>query len=77
MREHDTCIGSGKVGTTKLSWSFLWILIIGVGVAGLSGYAVYKYRIRSYMDAEIRGIMAQYMPLESQPPNTSGHHMDI
>ncbi|OAP06890.1 VSR1 [Arabidopsis thaliana] len=76
MREHDTCIGSGKVGTTKLSWSFLWILIIGVGVAGLSGYAVYKYRIRSYMDAEIRGIMAQYMPLESQPPNTSGHHMD-
>ncbi|EOA23646.1 hypothetical protein CARUB_v10016844mg [Capsella rubella] len=77
MREHDTCIGSGKVGTTKLSWSFLWILIIGVGVAGLSGYAVYKYRIRSYMDAEIRGIMAQYMPLESQPPNTSGPHMDI
>jgi len=26
----------------------LWILIIGVGVAGLSGYAVYKYRIRVY-----------------------------
>ncbi|XP_010426913.1 PREDICTED: vacuolar-sorting receptor 1 [Camelina sativa] len=77
MREHDTCIGSGKVGTTKLSWSFLWVLIIGVAVAGLSGYAVYKYRIRSYMDAEIRGIMAQYMPLESQPLNTSGPHMDI
>jgi len=33
--------------------------------------------MQSYMDAEIRGIMAQYMPLESQPPNTSGHHMDI
>ncbi|KAF8091568.1 hypothetical protein N665_0443s0025 [Sinapis alba] len=76
MREHDTCIGSSKVGTTKLSWSFLWILIIGVGVAGLAGYAVYKYRIRSYMDAEIRGIMAQYMPLESQP-TPSGPHMDI
>ncbi|CAN7060771.1 unnamed protein product [Brassica oleracea var. botrytis] len=76
MREHDTCIGSSKVGTTKLSWSFLWVLIIGVGVAGLAGYAVYKYRIRTYMDAEIRGIMAQYMPLESQP-TPSGPHMDI
>ncbi|CAA7019160.1 unnamed protein product [Microthlaspi erraticum] len=78
MHEHDTCIGSGKVGTTRLSWSFLWVLIIGVGVAGLSGYAVYKYRIRSYMDAEIRGIMAQYMPLESQPNSSGPHsHMDI
>uniref|UniRef100_A0A1J3HC00 Vacuolar-sorting receptor 1 n=1 Tax=Noccaea caerulescens TaxID=107243 RepID=A0A1J3HC00_NOCCA len=78
MHEHDTCIGSGKVGTTRLSWSFLWVLIIGVGVAGLSGYAVYKYRIRSYMDAEIRGIMAQYMPLESQPNPSGPHsHMDI
>ncbi|KAJ0241623.1 Vacuolar-sorting receptor 1 [Hirschfeldia incana] len=76
MREHDTCIGSSKVGASKLSWSFLWFLIIGVGVAGLGGYAVYKYRIRSYMDAEIRGIMAQYMPLESQP-TPSGPHMDI
>ncbi|CAN6934361.1 unnamed protein product [Brassica oleracea var. botrytis] len=76
MREHDTCIGSNKVGTTKLSWSFLWFLIIAVGVAGLSGYAAYKYRIRRYMDAEIRGIMAQYMPLESQP-NPRGPHMDI
>jgi len=46
--ESGECVGSGKVGTTKLSWSFLWILIIGVGVAGLSGYAVYKYRIRVY-----------------------------
>ncbi|KAF2588976.1 hypothetical protein F2Q70_00040803 [Brassica cretica] len=70
------CKGSSKVGTTKLSWSFLWVLIIGVGVAGLAGYAVYKYRIRTYMDAEIRGIMAQYMPLESQP-TPSGPHMDI
>ncbi|KAJ0255260.1 Vacuolar-sorting receptor 1 [Hirschfeldia incana] len=76
MREHDTCIGSNKVGTTKLSWSFFWFLIIAVGVAGLSGYAAYKYRIRRYMDAEIRGIMAQYMPLESQP-TPSGPHMDI
>ncbi|KAF3516055.1 hypothetical protein DY000_02061183 [Brassica cretica] len=71
-----SCEGSNKVGTTKLSWSFLWFLIIAVGVAGLSGYAAYKYRIRRYMDAEIRGIMAQYMPLESQP-NPRGPHMDI
>ncbi|XP_010529937.1 PREDICTED: vacuolar-sorting receptor 1 isoform X2 [Tarenaya hassleriana] len=76
MREHDTCIG--KVGATKLSWSMLWILIFALAAASLSGYALYKYRIRSYMDSEIRAIMAQYMPLDSQPNTAStGPHMDI
>ena len=27
---------------------------------------MYRGRLRSYMDAEIRAIMSQYMPLESQ-----------
>ena len=35
-----------------------------------------KTMVQRYMDAEIRGIMAQYMPLESQP-NPRGPHMDI
>ncbi|ESQ52524.1 hypothetical protein EUTSA_v10016384mg [Eutrema salsugineum] len=74
LREHDTCIG--KFGAMKLSWSFLWILLLASAAATLTGYAIYKYRIRSYMDSEIRTIMAQYMPLDSQP-NTSGIHMDI
>ncbi|RID53488.1 hypothetical protein BRARA_G00876 [Brassica rapa] len=30
-------------------------------------YLVYKYGLRQYMDSEIRAIMAQYMPLDSQP----------
>ena len=32
-------------------------------VAGI-GFGVYRYRIRTYMDKEIRSIMSQYMPLE-------------
>jgi hypothetical protein len=43
-------------------------MIVFVGLVALSvgGYVVYKYRLRSYMDSEIRAIMAQYMPLDSQ-----------
>ncbi|KAG6744386.1 hypothetical protein POTOM_053106 [Populus tomentosa] len=64
MREHDTCIS--KAANTNYSWSFVWIIILGLAVAGVAGYAIYKYRIRRYMDSEIRAIMAQYMPLDSQ-----------
>ncbi|XP_059640556.1 vacuolar-sorting receptor 1-like [Cornus florida] len=64
MREHDTCIG--KDGSTKVSWSFVWIIILGLAAVSVGGYAVYKYRIRRYMDSEIRAIMAQYMPLDNQ-----------
>ncbi|KAG0500594.1 hypothetical protein HPP92_000666 [Vanilla planifolia] len=63
MREHDTCISKK---TTEVGWSFLWVIFLGLGIAGLGAYAVYKYRIRNYMDSEIRAIMAQYMPLENQ-----------
>ncbi|ONK77165.1 uncharacterized protein A4U43_C02F3770 [Asparagus officinalis] len=44
MREHDACIS--KEGSSKVSWSFLWVMFIGLFAAGLGGYAVYKYRIR-------------------------------
>ncbi|XP_057497409.1 vacuolar-sorting receptor 1-like [Actinidia eriantha] len=64
MREHDTCIN--KDANTEVSWGFVWVIILGLAAAGLGGYAVYKYRIRSYMDSEIRAIMAQYMPLDNQ-----------
>lgn len=64
MHEHDTCIS--KQVSTKVSWSFIWVIILGLAAAGLGGYAVYKYRIRRYMDSEIRAIMAQYMPLDNQ-----------
>ncbi|KAJ6826871.1 vacuolar-sorting receptor 1-like [Iris pallida] len=76
MREHDTCIS--KEATTEVSWSFLWVIFLGLGIAGVGGYAVYKYRIRSYMDSEIRAIMAQYMPLDNRAEGPNHiHHPDI
>lgn len=73
MQEHDTCIS--KQGSTQVSWSFMWVIFFGIVAAGLGGYALYKYRIRRYMDSEIRAIMAQYMPLDNQAevPNHISH----
>lgn len=64
IQEHHTCIS--KDGSTKYSWSFVWVIILGLALTGVAGYGLYKYRIRRYMDSEIRAIMAQYMPLDSQ-----------
>ena len=64
MAEHDTCIGND--GKAAFSWGLVWVIILGLAVAGVGAYAVYKYRIRRYMDSEIRAIMAQYMPLDNQ-----------
>ena len=36
-----------------------------LAVVAAAGYAVYRLRIRSAMHQEIRDIMSQYMPLES------------
>lgn len=63
MQEHGICISKHD---TEVSWSSVWIIILGLAAAGVGGYAVYKYRIRRYMDSEIRAIMAQYMPLDNQ-----------
>uniref|UniRef100_A0A2P2M8E4 Uncharacterized protein MANES_10G083300 n=1 Tax=Rhizophora mucronata TaxID=61149 RepID=A0A2P2M8E4_RHIMU len=76
IRDHDTCIS--KTGTeVRSAWAAFWVIFIGLGMAAGGGYLVYKYRLRSYMDSEIRAIMAQYMPLESQSevPNhlSDGH----
>uniref|UniRef100_A0A175YJC0 EGF-like calcium-binding domain-containing protein n=1 Tax=Daucus carota subsp. sativus TaxID=79200 RepID=A0A175YJC0_DAUCS len=71
MREHDTCIS--KDVSAEVSWGFVWVIILGLAAAGVGGYAVYKYRIRRYMDSEIRAIMAQYMPLDNQPEDPVHH----
>ncbi|CAN1141434.1 Vacuolar-sorting receptor 3 [Linum perenne] len=67
IKDHDTCIG-GKAGSTEVrsAWTAVWVIFIGLAMAAGGGYLIYKYRLRSYMDSEIRAIMAQYMPLESQ-----------
>lgn len=75
MKEHDTCIS--KTTTTKFSRSFLWVIFLVLAAAGVGGYAIYKYRIRSYMDSEVRAIMAQYMPLDNQAETSHVYHADI
>ncbi|KAM0822766.1 hypothetical protein ACQ4PT_052143 [Festuca glaucescens] len=65
----------GKVASSSVGWGFLWVIFFGLGFAGVGAYAVYKYRLRSYMDSEIRAIMAQYMPLENQ--DTSSHQRPV
>mmetsp|Transcript_27747 Transcript_27747/g.78514 ORF Transcript_27747/g.78514 Transcript_27747/m.78514 type:complete len:504 (+) Transcript_27747:1105-2616(+) len=50
-------------------FSITTILIIScvvVLVAIIGAYAVYRFQRRSHMDAEIRAIMAQYMPLDKE-----------
>ncbi|KAG8368485.1 hypothetical protein BUALT_Bualt15G0050300 [Buddleja alternifolia] len=65
IRDHDTCI-SKRASEGKSAWTAVWIILIGLAMAAGGAYLVYKYRLRSYMDSEIRAIMAQYMPLDSQ-----------
>ncbi|KAI5057605.1 hypothetical protein GOP47_0027620 [Adiantum capillus-veneris] len=70
MKEQDTCIGKGAAGFTWLM-AFLagWAIF---AVAAAVGYFIYRKRLRSYMDGEIRAIMAQYMPLETED---EGNHL--
>lgn len=46
-------------------WAVLLIVVAAAAVLAAGGFAVYKYRIRTQMHQEIRAIMSQYMPLES------------
>ncbi|CAH9116637.1 unnamed protein product [Cuscuta epithymum] len=73
MRDHDTCI-SKTATQVKSSWAGVWIILIGLAAVSGGAYLIYKYRLRTYMDSEIRAIMAQYMPLDSQSevPNHTG-----
>ncbi|KAI4375567.1 hypothetical protein MLD38_013422 [Melastoma candidum] len=76
MRDHDTCIS--KTGSeTRSAWVAFWVIVVGLAMAAAGGFLIYKYRLRSYMDSEIRAIMAQYMPLDSQsevPSHFSDQH---
>ncbi|XP_008370265.3 vacuolar-sorting receptor 1-like isoform X1 [Malus sylvestris] len=66
MRENDACIAGKNGSGSGSSWGLIWVIILCLGAVGVGGFAVYKYRIRRYMDSEIRAIMAQYMPLDNQ-----------
>ena len=54
----------GVIGAGGLSMTLIAGIIIAVLLIGGIGFGVYRYRIRTYMDKEIRSIMSQYMPLE-------------
>ncbi|KAI9076730.1 hypothetical protein K1719_041313 [Acacia pycnantha] len=51
-------------------WGFIWMMILILAAVSVGGYAFYKYRVQSYMDSEIRAIMARRehisIPLSSQ-----------
>lgn len=36
----------GKDGKSEVSWGFVWVIILGLAVTGVAGYAFYKYRVR-------------------------------
>lgn len=53
-------------GTGTSIWLVIGVVLSCLAIVGAAGYVVYRLRIRSAMHQEIRAIMAQYMPLESQ-----------
>ncbi|KAL8214820.1 hypothetical protein R6Q57_004269 [Mikania cordata] len=65
LKEHDICISTKDASTRNGSGGFAWVFV-GLIAIGVVGYIFYKYRVRRYMDSEIRAIMAQYMPLDSE-----------
>ncbi|KAL6502463.1 Vacuolar-sorting receptor 3 [Orobanche hederae] len=76
IRDHDTCI-SKRASEVKSAWTAVWVIFLGLAMAAGGAYLVYRYRLRSYMDSEIRAIMAQYMPLDNQndiPNHVSDEH---
>lgn len=76
FQEHDTCINR-KDAQAKMGWTVTLIILAGLSIVGLGGYVLYKYRLRSYMDSEIRAIMSQYMPLDSQNEVQNHSHDNI
>jgi hypothetical protein len=57
------CLNQKRGGAGLVLTSVLMSLLVLVAVA----YAFYQYRARRFMDAEIRNIMSQYMPLDQEP----------
>ena len=54
----------GGIKTSTASLGLIGGVILAVMLVAGIGFGVYRYRIRTYMDKEIRSIMSQYMPLE-------------
>jgi hypothetical protein len=37
---------AGKHSSSTPGWGFLWVVFLGLALAGAGAYAVYKYRLR-------------------------------
>ncbi|XP_037458948.1 vacuolar-sorting receptor 3-like isoform X2 [Triticum dicoccoides] len=75
IKEHDTCISKTTV-QAKAAWAAVWGILVALVIVAAGSYVVYKYRLRAYMDSEIRAIMAQYMPLDNQGEVPYDSHED-
>ena len=61
----------GKGGGGSITVVVVSVILSCMVLAG-AGFAVYRWRLRSYMDQEIRAIMSQYMPLEEEGDGPTG-----
>jgi hypothetical protein len=59
------CLSNQHHSSIALVLTSVAMSILAVSCAG---YAFYQYRARSYMDKDIRNIMMQYMPLDTEAP---------
>jgi len=67
-----TCLHGGSGGGFGIGTVFVAVLA-SCAVLGGGGYLIYRVRLRSYMNQEIKAIMSQYMPLEDGENNGDGH----
>tara|TARA_B110000977_G_scaffold201420_2_gene295929 strand:- start:1105 stop:1395 length:291 start_codon:yes stop_codon:yes gene_type:complete len=67
-----TCLHGGSGGGFGIGTVFVAVLG-SCAVLGGGGYLIYRVRLRSYMNQEIKAIMSQYMPLEDGENNGDGH----
>ncbi|KMZ59345.1 vacuolar sorting receptor 6 [Zostera marina] len=64
MSSEDICFDTNRAG---FGWvMMICMVVLGVVGVGVSGFVLYRNRLKSYMDSEIMSIMSQYMPLENQ-----------
>ena len=63
----DGELDTSALGPSGMSiGNIIIVSVVVVLVTVLAAYAVYRFQRRSHMDAEIRAIMAQYMPLDKE-----------
>ena len=58
-------LGGGSGGGSGGRVVFVaFLVVVACATCAAGGFWLYRRKVRSYMDAEIRAIMSQYMPLE-------------